>query len=270
MLRPHRIVSAMLVTLAAGAATIFAESTPEAIEWIDRLAAVYERAPFKFRYDADLTMSQMGQMMNVKVFGRSTQGGNGRARIETTMKMPGPGSDPDSAASVEMLGVSDGTVFWVEAPNPMSGSVQVLKVSLAKMADLADENPLARNLSRMDPLKQIQELTTLFDFKVAGRDHQTVTLRANLTGDALEVAKEVFEGTDTSRLKQLELVLRIETGFPDQIRIGEPTDSVMSVRFFDLEFLESLDEDVFAYAPPEGAAVMDLGALMDAGVLNQP
>jgi hypothetical protein len=270
MLTSQRIVSAILVTLAAGGATVFAESTPEAIEWIDKLAAVYERAPFKFRYDADLTMSQMGQMMDVKVFGLSTQGGNGRARIETTMTMPGPGSDPDSTASVEVLGVSDGAVFWVETPNPISGNVQVIKISLAKMADLADQSALARNLSRMDPLKQIHELTTIFDFKVVGRDHQTVTLRANLTGDALEVAKDVFEGTDTSRLKQLDLVLRTDNGFPDQIRIGEPTDSVMSVRFFDLEFLDSLNEDVFIYAPPEGATVMDLGALMDAGLLDQP
>jgi hypothetical protein len=260
----------MLVTLAAAGGAIFAESTPEAVEWIDKLAAVYERAPFQFRYDADLSMSQMGQMMDVKVFGRSTQGGNGRARIETTMKMPAPGSDPNDAPSVEMLGVSDGTVFWVEAPNPMSGSVQVIKISLAKMADLADEHPLARNLSRMDPLKQIRELTTLFDFKVSGRDHQTVTLHADLTGESLEVAKDVFEGADTSRLKQLELVLRTETGFPDQIRIGEPTDSVMAVRFFDLEFLDSLGEDTFVYVPPEGAAVVDLGAMMDAGVLDQP
>ena len=58
-----------------------------------------------------------------------TQGGNGRARIETTMKMPAPDSDPGSAASVEMLGVSDGVTFWVETPNPMTGNAQVLKVS---------------------------------------------------------------------------------------------------------------------------------------------
>ncbi len=266
MFRPHRIVSSILVTLAAAGATIFAQSTPEAVEWIDKLAAVYERVPFQFRYDADLTMSQMGQMMDVKAYGRSTQGGRGRARIETTMEMPAPGSDPNNTVSIDMLGVSDGAVFWVEAPNPISsGKPQVIKISLAKMADLADENPMARNLSRMDPLKQIHEFTTLFDFKVAARDPQTVTLRADLTGEALERAKQVFEGMDTSHLKQLELVLRTDTGFPDQIRIGGPTDTVMAVRFFDLEFLDSLGEDIFVYAPPDGAAVIDLGAMMDTG-----
>ncbi len=269
MPRSHRILCFMLVAL-AGAGTAFAESTPEAVEWIDKLAAVYERAPFRFRYDADLSVPQMGQMMDVKAYGRSTQGGRGRARIETTMEMPAPGSDPNNTVSIDMLGVSDGAVFWVEAPNPISGTRQVIKVSLAKMADLADENPLARNLSRMDPLQQIHELTTLFDFKVAARDPQTVTLRADLTGEALERAKQVFEGMNTSDLKQLDLILRTDTGFPDQIRIGGPTATVMAVRFFDLEFLDSVREDMFVYAPPDGAAVIDLGAMMDGGVLDPP
>ena len=44
----------------------------------------------------------------------------------------------------------------------------------------------------------------------------------------------------------------------------------MAVRFFDLEFLDSVREDMFVYAPPDGAAVIDLGAMMDAGVLDPP
>jgi hypothetical protein len=259
------IVTVVLVVLASAGATC-AESTPEAVEWIEKLVAVYDGAPFQFRYDADLSVSQMGQMTDVKIYGRSTQGGNGRARIETTMEMPLPGTEPATTVSIDMLGVSDGNVFWVEADNPGTGQRQVIKLPLEKLNEIADKVPMARNLSRMDPLKQIHELTALFDFEVASRDHQTVTLRADLTGEALDRAKEAFEGVETSRLKQLVLILRADTGFPDQIRIGGPTQSAMSMRFFDLEFLDELADEAFAYTPPEGAEVTDLGALIDAGL----
>jgi outer membrane lipoprotein-sorting protein len=256
-----------VVLLLAGNAAL-ADSTPAATEWLDKLAAVYERTPLEFAYQADLRVSQMGEMTDVKVSGRSTQGGAGKMRVEATMEMPVPGSETKS--SLRMIGVSDGAVLWIEMDNPLTGARQAMKISLDKMEKLAASNPLAKNLSKMDPLAQIAEAAKLFDFDVASRGPETVTLKAKLTGEALERAKVTFEGVDPSLMEHLTLVLDSETAFPEEIRLGSDTASALAMKFFDLEFPQAVDAGTFAYTPPEGMAVVDLGALIDAGTGGNP
>lgn len=263
----RRMLGWAVLTLAAADAAL-AGSTPAATEWLDKLTAVYGRTPFEFRYQADLRVSQLEEMTDVKVSGRSTQGGAGKMRVEATMEMPVPGSK--TKASLQVLGVSDGSVLWVEMDNPLAGARQAMRIQLDKMEELAASNPFAKNLSKLDPLAQIAEAAKLFDFDVAGRGPGTVTLRAKLTGEALERAKLTFEGVDPSLMEYLTLVLDSETAFPEEIRLGSDAASALAMKFFDVEFLDAAEPGTFTYAPPEGMEVVDLGALIDAGQGGNP
>jgi len=263
-----RKVLAGWVAILAGSGATLAASTPAATEWLDKLAAVHRRVPFQFRYDADLRVSQMGQMTDVEVRGRSTQGSGKRIRVETTMVMAVPGSE--TKASLEMIGVSNGAVLWIEMDNPLTGGRQALRIPLDKLEQIAASNPLARNLSRMDPLAQIAEAAKQFDFDLVSRGPRSVTLRAKLTGEALERAKRTFEGVDPSAIEHLTLVLDSETAFPHEIRLGSDTASALAMKFFDLEFLDNVDDGSFVYVPPEGMAVLDLGSLAEQGAGDNP
>jgi outer membrane lipoprotein-sorting protein len=71
-------------------------------------------------------------------------------------------------------------------------------------------------------------------------------------------------------MEHLTLVLDSETAFPEEIRLGSDTASALAMKFFDLEFPQAVDAGTFAYTPPEGMAVVDLGALIDAGTGGNP
>jgi len=267
-MKSSRTLLGLVLVVFSAPGAVRAGSSPAASEWLDKLAAVYGKTPFEFRYEADLRVSQMGQMTDIKIHGHSTQGGERRVRIETTMEMPAPGSD--AKLSMSVTAVSDGEVFWIEADNPMTGARQAMKIPLETLEKLADVHPMARNLSKMDPLAQIEEAARMFDFDVKGQTPQSVTLRAPLTGEALERARATFEGIDPSSLEQLTLVLNAANGFPQEIRLGSDSASAMKMRFFDLRFLDAGTAGSFSYAPPDGMAVVDLGALLDASADGAP
>lgn len=176
------------------------------------------------------------------------------------MEMTAPGAD--SPVKVELLGVSDGEVVWVETDNPTGGGSQVLRMPLGKLEQIADTTPWARNFTRMDPVGQVEDLAELFDFEVVERSQWAVTLRADMTGEGLQAAKEVFPGIDPKALTELVLVIDVNSGFPKEMRVGSH-NPVMVMRFTKPVRLSEVDETLFVYTPPEGAALTDLGALID-------
>jgi len=258
MMRASKVVVALVGAVAIASAA-GGESTDEALQWLGRMADVYGGEPFTYGYDVHTSITDMGQTASLEIQGRSTQADRTRFRIEATMEMTMPGVE--SPVKIRLLGVSDGEVMWVETDDPTSGS-QVIRMPLEKLEQIADANPWARNFTRMDPVGQVEELARLFDFAVVASSQETVTLRAVMTGGGLEVAGEVLTGTDPEALTELVLVIDAGTGFPKEMRVGNDPPA-MVMRFTDPEWLGEVDDVLFVYTPPEGAALTDLGALVD-------
>jgi len=258
MMRATKVVLALLGAIAI-ASTAAGESTHEALQWLGRMADVYSGGPLSYGYEAHTTITDMGQTATAKIQGRSTQSDRSHFRIEVTTEMTVPGAE--APMKVRLLGVSDGEVMWVETDDPTSGTM-VIKMPLDKLEQIAEANPWARNFTRMDPVRQVEELARLFDFAVVESSQWAVTLRAEMTGEGLEVAKEVFAGTDPAALTELVLVVDAGTGFPKEMRVGDDPPA-MVMRFTDPERLTELDDATFVYTPPEGAVLTDLGAMID-------
>jgi hypothetical protein len=258
MTRASRVFAVLLGAFVFASAAV-GESTKEALQWLGRMADVYQGEPFTYTYDVRMKVTDLGQTASLTTKGRSTQSDRTHFRIEATMQMTAPGADAPLA--INLLGVSDGEVVWVETDDPGGGS-QVIRMPLDKLEAIADTTPWARNFTQMDPVGQVESLARLFDFAVVESTQWAVTLRADMTGEGLEVAKEVFPGIDPKALTELVLVVDVNTGFPKEMRIGtQPPAMVM--RFTKPERLSEADEALFVYTPPEGATLTDLGALID-------
>jgi outer membrane lipoprotein-sorting protein len=259
MTRASTAVLALLGCVAI-TSTAVAESTPEALQWLGRLADAYHGEPFTYSYDVRVNVTDMGQTVPMRLEGRSTQSDRTRFRIEATMEMTMPGAE--SPVKIRLIGVSDGEVMWVETDNPTGSGSQVIKMPLDKLEQIAETNPWARNFTRMDPVGQVEELARLFDFAIADSSDHAVTLRAEVTGEGLEAAKEVFPGTDPAALTEIVLVIDAVTAFPKEMRVGDDPPT-MVMRFGEPERLGEVDDALFVYTPPEGAALTDLGALIE-------
>jgi outer membrane lipoprotein-sorting protein len=266
MKRVSKTVLALLGALAI-TGTVVGESTPDALQWLGRMADVYSGGPFTLNYDVDMNLTDMGQTLPMKMHGRSTQSGRTHFRIETAIEMTMPGAE--SSVQVEMLSISDGEVMWVQMNNPMGGGLQVLKMPLDKLEQIAATNPMARNFTRMDPVAQVEELARLFDFEITDTSEGAVTLEATMAGEGLERAKEFFSGLESAQLSRFVLVIDTETHFPREIRVGGESPT-MIMRFSDVERLSEMDADLFVYAVPEGATVLDLGALIEDAAQDRP
>jgi len=259
MAKASRVFLVVLGVLVAASAAV-GESTKEALQWLGRMADVYQGEPFTYSYDVQMKVTDLGQTASLATKGRSTQSDRTHFRIEATMEMTAPGAN--APVKVDLLGVSDGEVVWVETDDPSGAGSQVLRMPLDKLEQIADTTPWARNFTRMDPVGQVESLARLFDFAVVEHSQWAVTLRADMTGEGLEVAKEVFPGIDPEALTELVLVIDVHTGFPKEMRVGSHPP-VMVMRFTKPERLSETDDTLFVYTPPEGAALTDLGALID-------
>jgi hypothetical protein len=253
-----KIVLALLGSLVIASAAV-GESTQEALQWLGRMADVYQGEPFTYTYDVQMQVTDLGRTASLSTKGRSTQSDRTHFRIEATMEMTAPGAE--APLEINLLGVSDGEVVWVETDDPGGGS-QVIRMPLDKLEQIADTTPWARNFTQMDPVGQVEDLAQLFDFAVVENSQWAVTLRADMTGEGLEVAKEVFPGIDPEALTELVLVIDVNTGFPKEMRVGS-NPPVMVMRFTRPERLSEASETLFVYTPPEGAALTDLGALIE-------
>lgn len=271
----NRIAKIALVLLTVAslpfAGQVVAESTPEARQWLEKMAAVHEKGPFSVNYSADMTIAQGGQTMDAQMSGRLTQADKRHVRMQMTISMNVPGMDQQM--EMQMLGVADGEFMWMEMNNPMLGGKQVMKFPLDKMEEMAQLKSgagMGAGFGNLDPMKQVEEMARMFDMDVVDVSEGRVTLSANMTDEAKAKLGGMVPAGDAGDLSRFIIVLDEKTGFPTQTRVGGD-EPVMVMNFTDLEFHDSVEPGTFSYAPPDGVQVIDMGRMLDAmGAASEP
>ncbi len=262
----RRLASAAVCwILATGLAA--AESSPEAVEWLEKLDGVYDQGPFKAHYTATFDMASLGMPVQGTLSADLLQGDRTHMRMEMAIELGGMAGAPGTAdgqqtMKMTILSVNDGSLSWMEIAMPHG--TQVMKSPLGGAA--ADDDGglgFVANPTGMDPMGLIEKMTGMADFEVAELTADEVTLHGKLHESAqpnLGTA-DGAAGRDTLRL-----TLDRKTGFPKALEAGgEAPFLTLDLESFERLERGSLPPDAFEYTPPEGAQVMDLGAMQGTG-----
>ncbi len=250
------LLGAFLV--ASSAAPTFADSSPEAQQWLEKLVSIYDRAPLTVEYVAELDMSSLGQPMAGSIKGSLAQADRTRSRTELELDMAGGSGVPEGGMTMSILVVSDGTTLWTEMDNPAMGGRQVTKMSLEVMEQM-NSAALGVSPTSMDPVAQLEALTGTVDFELLERAGGKVTLEGKITDEArARLGIMAAPGVDG-----FVLVIDEKTGFPTEVRTTGETP-FLTMRFSNLKFVDALADELFEYTPPEGLPVMDVGAMLQA------
>jgi outer membrane lipoprotein-sorting protein len=255
----YRIVTIILLLMLPAAGSL-ADLTPEAREWLEKMADL-EQSPFEMDYSAKAEIEAMGTTMTINVDGHYVQSDERHMRMTLNMLMAGN----EGSTEMSALRVADGSTMWTEVNNPMLGGKQIMKIGLDRMDQMAAANPrmgLAGQWSGMDPVDQIRQLAEQFDFDVIGSDADIVTLSAKMTPEGLPQL-----GIPPETASQMTIVMVIDkgTGFPKEAQVGGEKPLV-TMTFTDFKQLDrsTIEPGSFSYSPPEGVRVMDLGVMLDA------
>ena len=270
--RPQLSLLALLAALLVPAIAPLpaaAESAASARPWLDKLMALFDKGPFTLRYAADLDLGQMGQPIRGTLEGEVTYGDRQHLRQVMKMKLSGlPGGDGQTPAEMNILSVSDGELTWTEIAMPGGGDPQVMKISRRDAEEPAADQAAVFGAGRtsMDPVAQLEAMSRTMDFELLETTGGRVSLLATASAEDLAQLGQLGAlGVDSFLL-----VLDESTGFPVEMRAGEPRSgqpAVLDVRFDEVKVVDpgDLPQGVFEYSPPEGVAVVDLGAMVGAG-----
>lgn len=237
--------------------TASAESSPEAVEWIRKVAGVYEKGPLTADFAMELAPAPTMPLAG-KASGRLVQKDARHMRMEMAFEMGGTEGQPGMKLNV--LSVNDGTTLWNEVD--MGMGKQVTKLALADAEKMAQQSPFGVSMagSGIDPVAQVEQLAKILDFEVVDTSGGQVTLRAALTEESL---KAFSGGATMPGFETVTLVLDTQTAFPVRLTIGG-AEPVITVRFDNLKFVpeSELPAGAFEYTPPEGVPVIDAAAMM--------
>ncbi|MEM7585247.1 MAG: hypothetical protein AAF560_17790 [Acidobacteriota bacterium] len=249
------LASLLIIPLSAPA---HAESSPEAMKWLEKLLSIYEQAPFTVDYTATVNLDAMGQQVSGNMNGSITQGDKTHSRMSLELQMSGIPGMTSGPVTMKVLNVIDGTTIWSEMENPALGGKQVTKVALEQAAALAQSTG-GMNPASLDPVAQLRTLTETMDFEVVGKEGGVVTLRGTVTEATRSQLSTLTSAADAAFLFRLDE----RTGFPKEVR-AEGDQPFITMVFNNLKFVDEKDlpAGVFEYTPAEGTPVMDLGAFM--------
>ena len=251
-----REVVAVLASVVVVTMTVFAEPSPEAVKWLDRLENVYDNGPFTLRYETEVNVLRDGRLQSIKTQGRATQADRKRFRFEFSMETTT--AETGSSTSTNVIGTSDGEAFWLEVHNVTADRHRAFKMPVDRLESAARRNhPIAQYIASMDPVSQIRKLTTMFDFEIGSRSEDSITLVAEVPDEILERVGPTLPG-DPSKLGDVTITFDTRIEFPTEVRFGEETP-VMWIGITEFEYLDDIDEALFRYVPPEGLGVVDFG-----------
>lgn len=239
------------------AVPVVADSSPEAVAWLDKMVAASEQGTFSVNLEGEVGMSQMGQDVTASMKGSMTRKDRKHVRMNMSVNLGMQGMQME----MQVLSVADGSTLWTEMENPMLGGKQVMKMGLDQMEALREAaGPMGAGPGASDPLSEIRSLQDKFDFTVEDAADNLVILRGKPKPEMLEELRKEYSGPED--VSEIRLSLDPATGFPVEMRIGGE-QPVMTMRFTDFERLDetAIPADTFSYSPPEGVQVTDLGAL---------
>jgi hypothetical protein len=141
------------------------------------------------------------------------------------------------------------------------GGKQVMKVSVDGAGHIAAASG-ALGGGASDPVAQIRDMASKFDFQLAGVSDGLVKLNATLTE---EMRSELSAMPPLAEaMSQVTIVLDEKTAFPKEMLIGAGDTPFMTVKLDSFEYLGEVDGSLFVYSPPADAQVMDLDSMIDA------
>ena len=80
-----------------------------------------------------------------------------------------------------------------------------------------------------------------------------------MTEQALQQMGAALPDGDDTALRSFEMVLDPKTNFPRSMQVGGE-QPMMTVKFGEVSFLDSVDDKEFDFTPPDGVPLIDLGA----------
>jgi len=231
-----------------------------AADWLQKMAARTAEGHYKFRFKADMNVAEQGMQAKVNIDGSMNYVSAERfhTAFDVNMDMGG------MVMAMKMKTVADGANFWLEIDSPMMGGKQVMTGTtgqLEKLAAMGGADLSGLGGLGQDPIEEIRSLAEKFALKVTGTESGRVTLYAAVTPEQLAELGDIAALGD--RLDSVTLVLDETEALPLQLQMGAE-QPFMTIDFVDYEFFGAADvnETDYAYTPPEGVAVNDVGTML--------
>lgn len=241
----------------------------EATVWLEKLAAIYKKAPLSADYRAEMKMNQMGSEMTSVMTGKVTFKDRNHQRMELDIAM----TMGENKIQMTMLTVSDGTTLWVDSSMPMGR--QVNKMTIADVEDMmksAGINGLAGGNVSMDQL--VESMQESMDVSLVSVKDGKVTLNAVYKEIKIDPENPMAATLAARQDSRMLMILDEKDIFPLEMKIFMPkTETVpnISMVMTNLKMIKEseLPAGVFSYTPPEGVQVIDIGAQMKAANQQQ-
>jgi len=241
-----------------------AETSPEAAKWMQKMIDAYGETAIKADFTMEMNAAQMGAPGgDAKANGTMMMDGKNkrqRMKMDITVNVPQMGE-----MTMSMVQVHDGETIWTEMENPMMGGTMVMKMTKAQMEKMSEMQGMS-GMTSSTPFgqEQFEEMKEAFDWTLDGVAGGRVTLSAEITAEGMasvsgSMPEEQLEKMDD--LGRMVMVLDEKNAMPVEMRLG----SFMKMQMSNVQQIDAFPAGTFEYTPPEGAQVMDVGAMMGGG-----
>lgn len=245
-------------------ACVFLTPQGEAEQWLKKMAAVFEKAPVSMDFEGTIDANMMGMQMSMNMSGSMVykDSSHYRSNIEVATKMPDAAQQQGapSAMDISILSVFDGQMMWVETHMKTMGMRTVTKMSPEAMAKMSEQSGVAGvgfGQGSMDPSKMIEMMNEMAEVTVTSVTDDQVVLAAVLT----EVGKSKL-GAAAEMFSSMTITLDKQHVFPMEFQAFSGDATVASFKYDNLEYLETVADELFRYEPPEGVMVQDMDAML--------
>ncbi len=245
---------------------------PAAIVWLDKMAKISGQ-PVRYNMRMEMTMEAMAMEMTseMEIFMLDNMHlvSSGVTIVESEL-MPG------GRQEIHMKTVLDGKNIWIEVVTPMpkelggGESTQVMKIGLdqmdklGQMAGLGSQFGGFMDLTDMDIASRMREMFDLYyrDISVVETEGGVV-MEGRISDDLMDLP-----GMEMLDLEEFRIELDPKTAFPMSMVMGVGGSETMKIVMSGVSFPDpkKINKKNFVYTPPDGAAVIDLGMMLGAGV----
>ena len=256
-----------LTLLALGACLTMAGE--DADKWLEKMAAVYAKAPLSADYTADMDIEQMGMKMHSKMSGKIIFKDTKHQRMELNVEMDMGGRK----MNMTMNTINDGKTMWIDTSMPMGRQVSKMDLDQAdQMMKDAGFGSMAGGGLSMD--KIVESMKESMDVTVESVKDGKVTLSATYKEVNIEASNPMAGAMSERQNTRMVMVLDEKNIFPLQMSMFIPKDAEKAgivMNMTNLKYLKESDipEGTFSFSPPEGVPVIDIGAQMKKATQNQ-